>query len=115
MGETILRCCQRGFYSVKTSQKNFRLTKICKAENKWIKREQLESFLEEMHQLMKGHSVGGARLLEHTPKLESDGAMRFGECLHLAPDMNINVKRPYIIDPKHRFMTLLIQFYYEKI
>lgn len=54
----------------------------------------LDCFLEKMQQLMKGNTIDGGRLLELTPKLDTDGARRLGRRLHLAPDMNIN---PYLI------------------
>lgn len=71
MGELILQCCQANM------PREFSVNEIRKAGIMWIKRVK-KSFSEEMHQLMKGHATDGGRLLELSPKLDTDGAMRLG-------------------------------------
>ncbi|XP_051162206.1 uncharacterized protein LOC127282148 [Leptopilina boulardi] len=86
-----------------------------KAELAWIKQLQRECFGSEIQKLKDCKQLDkDSRLKDLSPVMDADGVTRIDGRIKVATDVSYDVKFPVILDGKHPFTRLLVQYYHEK-
>ncbi|XP_028174624.1 uncharacterized protein LOC114363174 [Ostrinia furnacalis] len=86
-----------------------------RAESLLIKQAQMDSFSDEITALRNGKCVDrSSRLLTLTPFEDEQGLLRVGGRIDAAEDVNLEMKRPVILDGRHRVARLIVRHHHVK-
>ncbi|XP_043482815.1 uncharacterized protein LOC122511551 [Leptopilina heterotoma] len=112
---------------IRTTMKVLQFVQLCKgnviskkqlfdkAERQWILQTQQESFGAELESLKRGENIDkGSKLLCLCPKLDQDGLLRVDGRINAARNVSKKMKNPIILDGKHPYSRLLIDYFHKK-
>lgn len=88
---------------------------MARAEILLLKKVQVESFSAEISAIKNGkHLSRDSKLLTLSPYLDETGLLRLGGRIDAATDVDLETKRPIILDGKHDITRLLVMFFHIK-
>lgn len=103
----------RKLNTVKRSMVELLPDEIQESEMLLLKASQLEAFSGEIKDLQNSALKKTSRLYPLSPMLDKSGLIRLNGRLNYAP-LSDDIRKPIIVDPKTRYMKLLILHYHEK-
>lgn len=84
---------------------------MARAEVLLLKKVQADSFPDEVSAIQSGELVSRqSRLLTLSPYIDEDGLLRLGGRIDAATNVDLQVKRPVILDGKHPITQLLVRY-----
>jgi hypothetical protein len=86
-----------------------------RAERLLVRHVQATSFGEEVEAIRKGKSIRRhSKLLTLSPFFDDNQLLRVGGCINAARDVDLETKRPIILDGKHPVTRLMVRHYHVK-